>query len=81
MATQLETGEYLLSPEQAQELRAAADALRDLGRPPIDLSRPITFDLWLDLVIAQASLDGDEDTVDKIIGLVEAELARRRQPH
>lgn len=81
MATQLEAGEYLLSPEQAQELRAAADRLRDLGRPPIDLTRPISFDQWFDLVVAQAVLDGDEDTVDTIIGFIEAELARRRRPN
>jgi hypothetical protein len=81
VATQLETGEYVLSREQAQELRAAVDRLCDRGHPPIDLARPISFELWLDLVVVQATLDGDEETVESIVALLEAALAKRRRPN
>jgi hypothetical protein len=81
MAIQLETGEFLLSAEQVQELRPAADALRERGLRSIDLTRPISFEEWFDLVIAQATRDGDDDTVDSLRELLEAEIAKRKQPN
>jgi len=81
MAIQLETGEYLLSSEQAQKLRPAADRLRELGHLPIDLTRPISFGEWFDLVVMNATLDGDEETVESIVTLLETELAKRHQPN
>jgi benzoyl-CoA reductase/2-hydroxyglutaryl-CoA dehydratase subunit BcrC/BadD/HgdB len=79
MAIQLETGEFLLSAEQVRELRAAADALRERGLRSLDLTRPITFEDWFDLVVAQATLNGDEDTVDSLRELLEAEIAKRKR--
>lgn len=79
MAIQLETGEFLLSAEQVQKLRPAADALREHGLRSIDLTRPITFEDWFDLVLAQATLDGDDETVDSLCDLLEAEIAKRKR--
>jgi hypothetical protein len=79
MAIQLETGEFLLSVEQVQELRPAADALRDHGLRSVDLTRPITFEDWFDLVVAQATLDGDDQTVDYLCDLLEVEIAKRKR--
>ena len=79
MAIQLETGEVLLSVEQVQELRPAADALREHGLRSIDLTRPITFEDWFDLVVAQATLNGDDATVDSLRELLEAEIAKRKR--
>ena len=79
MAIQLETGEFLLSAEQVQELRPAADALREHGLRWIDLTRPITFEDWFDLVVAQATLDGDGETVDYLCDLLDAEIAKRKR--
>jgi hypothetical protein len=79
MAIQLETGEFLLSAEQVQELRPAADALRDHGLRSVDLTRPITFEDWFDLVVARATLDGDDETVDYLCDLLEVEIAKRKR--
>ena len=79
MAIPLETGEFLLSAEQVQELRPAVDALREHGLRSIDLTRPITFEDWFDLVVAQATLDGDDETVDALCELLEVEIAKRKR--
>ena len=64
-----------------QELRPAADALREYGLGSIDLTRPITFEDWFDLVVAQTTLDGDDETVDVLCELLEAEIAKRKRPN
>jgi hypothetical protein len=79
MAIQIETSEFLLSVKQAQEFRPAADALLEQGLRSIDLTRPITFEDWFDLVVAQATLDGDDQTVDYLCDLLEMEIAKRKQ--
>jgi hypothetical protein len=45
----------------------------------IDLTRPITFEDWFDLVVAQATLDGDDETVDALCDLLVAEIAKRKR--
>jgi len=64
-----------------QELRPAADALREHGLRSIDITWPITFEDWFDLVVGQATLDGDDETVDYLCELLEAEIAKRKRPN
>ena len=81
MAIQLETGKYLLSPEQVQELRPAADRLRDDKGRLIELTQPIAFEEWFDLVVVQATLDGDDESLDLLCDLLEGEIAKRKRPN
>ncbi len=79
MAIPLETGEFLLSADEANDFRWAADRLMDIGHAPIDLTRPISFDEFVKVIFASAAIDGDEDRLDTMIGMLEAEIAKRKQ--
>jgi len=45
----------------------------------LDLTRPITFEDWFDLVVRASHLGGDDDTVDSLLELLEAEIAKRKR--
>jgi len=81
MAIQTENGDFLLEPHQVAELRPASDLLRDKGLLSIDLSRAITFEEFFQLVVVQATLDGEEGFLDELISVLENALARRQRPN
>ena len=81
MATQLETGQFLLNSNEVAELMPASSRLADQGRAPIDLTRPIDFGQRMDLILAKAAIDGDDNTLDTIVGMLEAEIAKRKFPN
>ena len=81
MAIRTESGTFLLEPHQVAELRSASDQLRDKGLQSIDLSRAITLEEFFQLVVVQATLDGEEEFLDELVSLLENALARRQRPN
>ena len=60
---QIESGDILISPDEANEYRAAADFLREHSEILIDFSKPIPIEHAMCLKWCQVGLQGDFDTL------------------
>ena len=78
MASLLESGMLLLSPEEAASYRAAAARLHESCQFSLDLKKPITIEDWLFLWLADAALKGDLSNLDRTIARVQDEIQRRK---
>lgn len=77
MPVYLDDGQVLLTAIEQEEYRAAADLLAEVDDQIIDLGSPMTQGDLVDLITAYYVVLNDEEALQQISDLFEAELARR----
>jgi hypothetical protein len=78
MPIELKDGQVLLTDAERQEYRAAADLLAEVDGCAIDLQSPMLRGDLVDLILAYYVVLNDEEALQQIGDLFEAEVARRR---
>jgi hypothetical protein len=81
MPTELESGNVQLTDEEiALYLPATALVAKALNEH-IALHAPMTRSQFVSLFIAHSIAIGDEDMLENIAAVAQAEIAKRKQPH
>ena len=78
MPIELEDGRVLLTDTERQEYCAAADLLAEIDSRVIDLHSPMPRGDLVDLILAYYFVESDEEALQQIGDLFDAEVARRR---
>ncbi len=78
MPIELEDGRVLLTDTERREYRAAAGLLTEVDGHVIDLQSPMPRGDLVDLILAYYVVLNDEEALQQIGELFEAEVARRR---
>jgi len=78
MPIELEDGQVLLTDSEQQEYRAAADLIAETNGRVIDLQSAMPRGDLVELIQAYYVVLNDEEALQEISDLFDAELARRR---
>lgn len=78
MPVYLDDGQVLLTASEQEDYRAAAALLAEVDDQVIDLRSPMTQGDLVDLITAYYVVLNDEEALQQMTDLFEAEVARRR---
>ena len=77
----LESGNLQLIEEEIVLYRPAATLVAKALKEHIDLHKPMTRNQFTALFIAHSIVTGDEEMIENITAVMNAEIAKRKRPH